>query len=159
MLLLIECALVLIAVILAFSLPDLSFLENSALLKAIHRQFSALASRRGLSILFIGILAIVARTAALPVEPIPQPYITDEFSHLLLADTLLHHRLANPTPQMWIHFETIHVIMHPPYASMYPPAQGIMLALGRLLTGHAFAGVIVSVAILCMSICWILQGW
>ncbi len=159
MLLLIECALILLALALAFSLPSLSFVENSPALKSLHRSFSSLASRRGLSVFFVGVLAILARLAVLPIEPVPKPYITDEFSHLLLADTLLHHRLANPTPPMWIHFETIHVIMHPTYASMYPPGQGIMLALGRVLTGSAFTGVLISVAILCAAICWALQGW
>jgi hypothetical protein len=159
MLLLIECALVLLALVLAFSLPNLSFVESSPALKSVNRSLSSLASRRGLSVFFIGVLAILARLAVLPVEPVPHPYITDEFSHLLLADTILHHRLANPTPPVWIHFETIHVIMHPTYASMYPPGQGIMLALGRLLTGSAFTGVLISVAILCAAICWALQGW
>jgi hypothetical protein len=106
-----------------------------------------------------GVLALLLRAAILPIVPIPQPLVTDEFSHLLLADTLLQGRLANPAHPMWRHFETIHVIQKPSYASMYFPAQGTLLAAGKLLFGHPFWGVWLSCGLMCAALIWMLYGW
>ena len=51
-----------------------------------------------------GILPVILRLAMLGIFPVSNPSIHDEFSHLLLADTLAHGRLSNPTHPMWQHF-------------------------------------------------------
>jgi hypothetical protein len=151
----IEICLSVVAILWAFAFPNFGL----RWFDRIESSFSRFAQRRALSVAAVGILAVVARLAVLPVLPVPSPAIHDEFSYLLMADTFAHGRLANPTHPMWVHFETFQVNQVPTYVSKYYPAQGIFLAIGQVVFGHPFWGVLLSSALMCAAICWMLQGW
>jgi hypothetical protein len=117
------------------------------------------AQRRGLCFLLLAVTPMMLRLAALPWAPPPVPRVSDEFSHLLVGDTLRAGRLANPVHEFWRHFETQYVFHQPTYASAYPPGQGALLAFGQLCTGHPWAGVLLAAGILCGAVYWMLLGW
>ena len=102
---------------------------------------------------------IIVRLAILPVHPIPHPIVVDEFSHLLLADTLAHGRLTNPTHPLWRSFETIHTLQRPSYNSMYFPGPALLLLLGQIIWGQPWFGVLFGTAALCALVCWALRAW
>jgi hypothetical protein len=150
-----------------FGPSDLVELFLAALLSAmaiIARPFvepyaRRLASRTGWCMLLLALLPVALRLALLANHPVPSPTVYDEFGHLLVADTLLHFRLANPAHPLHQFFETFFVLQTPSYASIYPLGQGIALALGKLLFGFAWAGVLLSSAALCALCYWMLRGW
>ena len=122
------------------------------------RAWTRLAYRRKTAVAAVFVFALLIRAALLPVLPAPNPVVTDEFSHLLIADTLAHGRLTNPTHPMWVHFESIHIIQKPTYNSDYFPGQGAVLALGKRM-GHPWVAAWLLCAAMCAALCWMLQGW
>lgn len=128
-----------------------------------HSRLTTLArrfeTRTGWVMVVFAALPVLLRLALLPHHPAPTPNLYDEFSHLLEADTLRHFRLANPSHELPQFFETFFVLQRPTYASIYPPGQGLVLALGWTLFGHPWAGVLLATAAFCGLCYWMLRGW
>src|SRR5579864_3703643 len=118
-----------------------------------------LAEKTGRCMLLLAVLPIALRLILLPRNPVPTANVADDFSYLLLADTLSHLRLANPVHPLHQFFETFFVFQQPSYSSLYPLGQGIALAIGRMLFGHPWAGVALSIAAFCSLTYWMLRGW
>ncbi len=152
---LLEFGLTAIALASAFAWPRLG---NPWFIR-VERAFMGLARRQGMAVASVGIATFLLRLAILPFCPVPLPFLPDDYSLMLACDTFAHGRLTNPTPAMWIHFETIHVDMHPSYMSMYFPAQGLVMAAGKVLFGNPWIFILVSSALMCAALCWMLQAW
>jgi len=124
----------------------------------IERLASRWARNKRMTVISVALVAIMGRLALFWAFPVPVPRIGDEFAYLLIGDTLAHGRLANPPHPMSLYLDTGNVLQHPTYASMFPPAQGAVLAVGILL-GHPWIGVLLSMAAMCAVVTWMLQGW
>jgi hypothetical protein len=124
----------------------------------IESAFARFAARRfaSVAVLFLGVFLL--RVTLLPILPVPTPEVHDEFSFLLLGDTIAHGRLSNPTPALWKSFETFHENMYPTYCSKYAPAQGFVLAFGERL-GYPWIGVLLICSLMVAFFHWALRVW
>jgi len=125
----------------------------------IERTLRTIAQRPSLCVAIVALLPIGCRLLLLPVYDIPTPTVQDEFAYLLQADTFASGRLSNPSPPLSRHFESPYILVRPSYTGEYQPAQPLVLATGQRLTGSPWAGVVVSMALLCAALYWALLGW
>jgi Uncharacterized conserved protein len=132
---------------------------GNSFFQRIESSLSSLAANKWRAVLSVTLCTLLIRLALLPIFPVPLPFVPDDFSNLLASQTFSLGRLTNPTPAMWIHFETIHVDMQPTYMSMYFPSLGMVMALGQILFGKPWFGILFASALMCGAITWMLQAW
>ena len=151
---------------LGFGLSDYLELGVAALLAVallrrqwISRALRAIAARPAWSMALLFCLPILLRLALLPHHPVPIPQTSDDFSYLLLGDTLTHFRLANSVHPMRRFFETVFVLQEPSYSSIYPIGQGFVLAFGEVLFHEPWVGVLLSIGCFCALCYWMLRAW
>ncbi len=118
-----------------------------------------LSARTLLCMATLAALTILLRLAILPTQPVPAPRVADDFSFLLSGDTLAHFRLANPLHPMHRFFEGVFTLQEPAWSSVYPIGQGLALALGQVIFGTPWAGILLSCAALCALCYWMLRAW
>ncbi len=118
-----------------------------------------LTRRPWATMLALAAAPILLRLLLLRLDPIPFGNVSDDFSYLLLGDTFAHFRLANPMHPMRKFFECVFVLQEPSYSSIFPPAQGFVLAFGELIFGLPWAGVAIMVGLLCALVYWMLRAW
>lgn len=132
-----------------------AFLGRAWILPLVRR----FAARTGWCMLLFAVLPVALRLLLLSHHPVPTPDVYDEFSHLLAADTLRHFRFANPPHAMPQFFETFFVLQEPTYSSIYPLGPALALAIGWMLFGWPWAGVLIVCGAFCALCYWMLRGW
>jgi hypothetical protein len=141
------------------SQPSALLASFGRLIERVRRWNAALAVRPSRSLALVFVLALLLAFLGAVGAGFPEPTVHDENSYLLAAETFAAGRLANPPHPMAGYLQTFHVLQRPTYASKYPPAQGLWLALGIKLAGTPIVGVWLSFAVMCAAIYWMLCAW
>ncbi len=128
----------------------------SAWLETPLRQFAA---KPTWCLILLASLPVLLRVALLPHHPVPTPNNADDFSYLLLGDTLAHFRLTNATHPMHRFFEAMFILQEPHYSSIFPLGQGLVLAAGQVIFRNPWAGVVLSMGVLSALAYWMLRAW
>jgi hypothetical protein len=144
-----------VAVVAVLTLAALGAARTPLATSALAR-LDAFCERRALAIGVCALLAFVGSAAVSLLVEWPVPVVHDEMSYVLAGETFAAGRLANPTHDHWQHFETFYVFHEPTYASRFPPAQGLALALGQVLASSQVVGLWLSGAFMVAAVCWAL---
>lgn len=121
--------------------------------------FRLLAQRTAWCMAVLFLLPIGLRTALLARAPVPSPTTSQDFSSILLADTLLHGRLQNPPHRFPQFFEAPLVIQRPVYRSTLPLWDGLLPAMGKLLFRNYWSGILLGIGGVSALSYWAFRGW
>ena len=113
---------------------------------------------RGLSGILLVAVAILPCLFSWHAYGPPQPRISDEFNYLLGARTFLLGRLSNPPvdPEF---FGASFTLSSPTYVMKYQPGPSVLMALGKMVFGNEYAGVLLSVALLVLAVRWMCEAF
>ncbi len=125
----------------------------------IEQLLRAVSCRPWLCAFILFSFPIFLRLLLLPVYGPPAPFISDEYAYLLQSDTFASGRLTNAAPALWQNFASIYVLARPTYTAEYQAGQGLVLALGQVLTGVPWVGVMLSMGAMCAVTYWALLAW
>jgi hypothetical protein len=127
--------------------------------RRVERALARVSLRRSRAISVVAVFSLAVSLGIALLMGVPKPHVHDEFSYLLAADTFVHGRSTNPPHPCAVHFETMHVLQRPTYASKYPPGQALFLSAGKVIGGHFIVGSWLAVALACAAVTWMLMAW
>lgn len=118
-----------------------------------------LAQRPWVLIALAGLTPVAIRIALLPIVPVPEPFVMEEYNHLFLTATYDEGRITNPIHPLSVLLQTYQQIDWPNHVSARPPLPPIFLFLGQYLFGSPFAGSLIALGLTSAALCWSLLGW
>lgn len=145
----------LLIVLLAFRFPDL----GARWFRSWEALYCRWADNPRQRYLVCGLASLFFEMLLVLLWGVPIAGVHDEFSYFLASDTLAHGHLANPQHPLWIFFESFHILVHPTYASKYPPGQGLLMAFGQVLFGKPIIAIWIMTPLACVALCWMLCAW